>query len=160
MPFFGTFLQQAFVLVLSAIYGRNNAAFTPSLGGTTCALRAFGESRRRLCYRPCDLHVSRKSRLLSSIRLIDSQISQAPCAASAVSENIQYQTYDRCPESVTDLQGCICTQDNNFASISSALSSSVSARCGSTASDDQASAQTVSSKYVQDVAPSNTRPRC
>ncbi|KAJ9151171.1 TPR/MLP1/MLP2-like protein [Pleurostoma richardsiae] len=71
----------------------------------------------------------------------------APCAASAVSQNIQALTYDHCPEAVTDLQGCVCTKDNNFASISSGIQASVSYSCGSTASDDVASAQTVLTAY-------------
>ncbi|GAB1315887.1 hypothetical protein MFIFM68171_06097 [Madurella fahalii] len=64
----------------------------------------------------------------------------APCAQSALAYNIEAQTYDICPEAVTELQSCICTKNNNFASISSLLSSSVSYSCGSTASEDQASA--------------------
>ena len=72
---------------------------------------------------------------------------QAPCAASALSQNIMSQTYSNCPEAVTDLQSCVCTKNQNFASISTAVSSSVSYSCGSTASDDQASAMTVLSAY-------------
>ncbi|KAI1086989.1 hypothetical protein F5B19DRAFT_487073 [Rostrohypoxylon terebratum] len=71
----------------------------------------------------------------------------APCAATAVSENIQTQTIDNCPEAVTDLQSCVCTKDNNFASISSGISKSVSGSCGSTASADQTSAASVLSAY-------------
>lgn len=72
---------------------------------------------------------------------------QAPCAASALSENILGQTYSNCPEAVTELQSCVCTKNMNFASISTKISSSVSYSCGSTASDDQASAMTVLSAY-------------
>ncbi|KAI1656384.1 hypothetical protein F4813DRAFT_364204 [Daldinia decipiens] len=71
----------------------------------------------------------------------------APCAAAAVSENVQAQTYQNCPEAVTDLQSCVCTKNNNFASISTGISSSVSRSCGSTASEDQASAASVFNAY-------------
>ncbi|KAI1806248.1 hypothetical protein F4811DRAFT_511208 [Daldinia bambusicola] len=71
----------------------------------------------------------------------------APCAASAVSENVQAQTNQNCPEAVTDLQSCVCTKNNNFASISTGISSSVSRSCGSTASEDQASAASVFEAY-------------
>ncbi|KAI1768619.1 hypothetical protein GGR53DRAFT_517776 [Hypoxylon sp. FL1150] len=71
----------------------------------------------------------------------------APCAASAISENVQAQTNDDCPEAVTDLQSCVCTKNNNFASISTGISSSVSYSCGSTASEDQASAASVFKAY-------------
>ncbi|KAI2633165.1 hypothetical protein GGS26DRAFT_555510 [Hypomontagnella submonticulosa] len=71
----------------------------------------------------------------------------APCAARAVSANVQSQTYENCPEAVTDLQSCVCTKNNNFASISTGISKSVSYSCGSTASEDQASAASVFSAY-------------
>ncbi|OTB12143.1 hypothetical protein K445DRAFT_321405 [Daldinia sp. EC12] len=71
----------------------------------------------------------------------------APCAAAAVSENVQAQTNQNCPEAVTDLQSCVCTKNNNFASISTGISSSVSRSCGSTASEDQASAASVFKAY-------------
>lgn len=72
---------------------------------------------------------------------------QAPCAASAVSYNVQAQTYDNCPEAVEDLQSCVCTKNNNFAAVSKAISSSVSYSCGPTATQDQASAATVLEAY-------------
>ncbi|KAK3316298.1 hypothetical protein B0H66DRAFT_290483 [Apodospora peruviana] len=85
--------------------------------------------------------------------------SLAPCAAYAISKNIQYQTYNKCPEAVTDLQACVCTKNNNFASISADISSDVSSSCGSTASEDQASAQTVLTAYCnQDKIPSFPTP--
>ncbi|KAL2162115.1 hypothetical protein VTH06DRAFT_7900 [Thermothelomyces fergusii] len=68
-------------------------------------------------------------------------------ALEAVSENIQWLTYDACPEAVSALQSCVCTKNNNLASISSEISASVSYECGSTASEDQASAQSVLSAY-------------
>lgn len=69
---------------------------------------------------------------------------QAPCAQSALSYNVQSQTNDKCPEAVTDLQSCVCTKNNNLAAISSKISVSISYSCGSTATDDQASAFSVS----------------
>ncbi|RYP88158.1 hypothetical protein DL770_004663 [Monosporascus sp. CRB-9-2] len=79
----------------------------------------------------------------------------APCAASAVSYNVQSQTYDSCPEAVEELQSCVCTKNNNFASVSREVSSSVSYSCGGTASDDQASAASVLSAYCNqaDITP-------
>ena len=60
---------------------------------------------------------------------------------------IQYQTNSACGEAVQDLQSCVCTKNNNFAALSTTLSSSVSYECGSTASDDLASVYVVYSKY-------------
>jgi hypothetical protein len=57
------------------------------------------------------------------------------------------RTYSACPEATDALQSCVCRKDNNFASISSAVSSSVKYYCGSTASEDQASAMTVLTAY-------------
>ena len=57
------------------------------------------------------------------------------------------QTYSNCPEAVTDLQSCVCTKNNNFAAISRETSSSVSYTCGSTATDDLASAYTALDQY-------------
>ena len=75
-----------------------------------------------------------------------SHIVLGACAERAVSQNIASQTLNsNCPEGVTDLQLCICT--DNFIAVSSRMSASVSATCGSTASDDQASASTVLSAY-------------
>ncbi|KAI1097544.1 hypothetical protein F4804DRAFT_347096 [Jackrogersella minutella] len=71
----------------------------------------------------------------------------APCAAAAISENVQAQTNQNCPEAVTDLQACVCTKNNNFASISTGISKSVSYSCGSTASEDQTSAGSVFEAY-------------
>ncbi|KAI1141685.1 hypothetical protein F5Y05DRAFT_270269 [Hypoxylon sp. FL0543] len=71
----------------------------------------------------------------------------APCAAAAISQNVQSQTFENCPEAVTDLQSCVCTKNNNFASISTGISKSVSYSCGSTASEDQVSAASVFEAY-------------
>ncbi|KAI1490516.1 hypothetical protein F5X96DRAFT_679049 [Biscogniauxia mediterranea] len=82
----------------------------------------------------------------------------SPCAATAVSLNVQSQTDENCPEAVTDLQSCVCTKNNNFASISTAISSSVSFSCGSTASDDQTSAASVFSVYCNKEASATAFP--
>ncbi|KAK1767659.1 hypothetical protein QBC33DRAFT_52559 [Phialemonium atrogriseum] len=82
----------------------------------------------------------------------------APCAASALSYDVMSQTYSNCPEAVSDLQSCVCTKNQNSASIFTALSSSVSYSCGSTASDDLASAQTVLSAYCNQEEPQPTFP--
>ncbi|KAK4034595.1 hypothetical protein C8A01DRAFT_38951 [Parachaetomium inaequale] len=73
-------------------------------------------------------------------------------ALSALSYNIQSQTYDACPEAVSELQSCVCTKNNNFVSISSKISLSISYSCGSTASEDQTSAQSVLSAYCDPAA--------
>lgn len=56
-------------------------------------------------------------------------------------------TEDNCPEAVTDLQSCVCSKNNYFASLSASISSDVSYSCGSTASSDQGSASLVFSAY-------------
>ncbi|KAI8676194.1 hypothetical protein NCS56_00506600 [Fusarium sp. Ph1] len=72
--------------------------------------------------------------------------SLAPCAASAISNNIRYQTFSKyCSEAVTDLQSCICTK--RFDDVSTTMSLMISVTCGSTASEDQASASTVLKAY-------------
>ncbi|KAK4145278.1 uncharacterized protein C8A04DRAFT_27038 [Dichotomopilus funicola] len=71
----------------------------------------------------------------------------APCAQSALAYNIQYLTGDACPEAVSELQSCVCTKNNNFRSVSSGISQSISYGCGSTASDDHSSAQSVLTAY-------------
>ncbi|KAK0672005.1 hypothetical protein QBC41DRAFT_38250 [Cercophora samala] len=79
--------------------------------------------------------------------------SLAPCASWAVSYNIQGLTRNACPQAVTELQSCVCSKNNNFASVGSDISSSVRMTCGSTASEDQASAATVLSAYCNQATP-------
>ncbi|KAI0466518.1 hypothetical protein F4859DRAFT_526616 [Xylaria cf. heliscus] len=57
----------------------------------------------------------------------------APCAQAAVSGVINYETVSACPSAATGLQSCICSKN--------------AGACGSTATDDQASAATVLSAY-------------
>ncbi|RSL44662.1 hypothetical protein CEP53_011121 [Fusarium sp. AF-6] len=72
--------------------------------------------------------------------------SLAPCAASAISNNIRYQTFSKyCSEAVTDLQSCVCSK--RFDDVSTTMSLMISVTCGSTASEDQASASTVLKAY-------------
>ncbi|KAI1123263.1 hypothetical protein F5Y10DRAFT_252161 [Nemania abortiva] len=66
----------------------------------------------------------------------------APCAQAAVSGVIDYETVSDCPTGASALQSCICTKGSNQAFISSSIST-----CGSTATDDQASAATVLAGY-------------
>lgn len=80
-------------------------------------------------------------------RRADLQAAKAPCAASAINDNVQYQTDENCPEATDALQSCVCSKNNNFASISAGVISSVKYSCGSTATDDMASASTVLSAY-------------
>ncbi len=77
---------------------------------------------------------------------------QAPCAASAISENVQYMTEESCPSGVAALQSCVCSKNNNFASISADVVTSVKYSCGSTATDDISSASTVMSVYCNQQA--------
>ncbi|KAK3401953.1 hypothetical protein B0T20DRAFT_127111 [Sordaria brevicollis] len=85
--------------------------------------------------------------------------SLAPCAQTALSYNVQGQTRDACPPGVGELQGCVCTKNNNFAAIKSDVSKSVNYYCGSTATEDQASAATVLSAYCsQDKLPDFPQP--
>ncbi|KAI0429064.1 hypothetical protein F5Y09DRAFT_311372 [Xylaria sp. FL1042] len=73
----------------------------------------------------------------------------APCAQAAVSGVIDFETVSHCPSGASALQSCICSKNSggNLASISYAISASIDYTCGSTATDDQASASTVLSGY-------------
>ncbi|KAI0973414.1 hypothetical protein F4678DRAFT_426651 [Xylaria arbuscula] len=73
----------------------------------------------------------------------------APCAQDAVSGIIDYETVSHCPSGASALQSCICSKNGggNSASISYAISASIDYTCGSTATDDQASAATVLAGY-------------
>ncbi|KAK1779660.1 hypothetical protein QBC45DRAFT_477509 [Copromyces sp. CBS 386.78] len=85
--------------------------------------------------------------------------SLAPCAQTALSYNVQGQTRDACPPGANELQGCVCTKNNNFVAIKSDVSKSVNYYCGSTATEDQASAATVLSAYCsQDKLPEFPKP--
>ena len=71
----------------------------------------------------------------------------APCAMSAVSYALDDLTLSICPSGITALQSCACTKDNNAAGIATTISKSVSYQCGSTATDDFASASQVFFQY-------------
>lgn len=71
----------------------------------------------------------------------------APCASSAVSYALDHLTLSICPSGITALQSCACTKDNNAAAIATTISKSISAQCGSTASEDFASASQVFNQY-------------
>ena len=66
--------------------------------------------------------------------------SLAPCATSALGFAIQYLTGAKCPPGVSALQSCACSQDQNSAVLSSSISSDVLGSCGTTATEDVASA--------------------
>ncbi|KAM0276564.1 hypothetical protein ACHAQH_006616 [Verticillium albo-atrum] len=70
----------------------------------------------------------------------------APCAQTALSQNVQNQI-SSCGEAVTDLQSCVCTKGNNYADISTSISSSMSWNCGTTATEDYSSGYVVYSAY-------------
>ena len=74
--------------------------------------------------------------------------SLAPCAQDAVSNQVQDLTESACPQAVTALESCACSQDNNAASVVSAISTDVLNYCSSTATDDVASASAVFSRHV------------
>ncbi|KAK5625977.1 hypothetical protein RRF57_001693 [Xylaria bambusicola] len=78
----------------------------------------------------------------------------APCAQAAVSGVIDYETVSHCPSGASALQSCICSKNNggNLESISSAISESLDYTCGSTATDDHASASTVLAGYCDQAA--------
>lgn len=73
--------------------------------------------------------------------------SLAPCAASAVSYQVQGLTESTCPQGVTALESCACTQDNNAKAIASRISTDVLYYCSSTATEDVASASAVFAQY-------------
>lgn len=72
---------------------------------------------------------------------------QAPCAQDAVSGVIGAMTSDSCGEAVSELQSCVCSKNNNHDDVLESMSTSVSRRCGSTASDDHESVTSIFEKY-------------
>lgn len=76
------------------------------------------------------------------------RLTQAPCAASALSENIALQTYStRCGEGETELQSCICSNTALLSDVASDVSTGVTESCGSTADADVWSASKVMDQY-------------
>jgi len=65
---------------------------------------------------------------------------------------VQGLTEEKCPQSVTALESCACTQDQNSVSIASNIASNVQEGCGKTASEDLASASSVFSAYCNQAA--------
>jgi hypothetical protein len=85
--------------------------------------------------------------------------SLAPCAASAVSYVVQGLTNTKCPVLVTALESCACTKDQIPAAVATGISSSVLYSCGSTATDDVASASRVFDRYCnQDAVVTSAAP--
>ncbi|KAI0164005.1 hypothetical protein GGR57DRAFT_272348 [Xylariaceae sp. FL1272] len=73
--------------------------------------------------------------------------SLAPCAQSAVSYDIQSQTYDLCPSGPEALASCVCLNDDMTRRISTEITSDVKYYCDSTASDAISSALAVYDLY-------------
>ena len=71
----------------------------------------------------------------------------APCAAEGASYIVQGLTGADCPASVTALESCACTKDQNSAAVLASITSNVQENCGKTASEDVASASLVFSAY-------------
>jgi uncharacterized protein with beta-barrel porin domain len=60
---------------------------------------------------------------------------------------VQGLTGEKCPASVTALESCACTKDQNSAAVVASIASNVQENCGNTASEDVASATVVFSAY-------------
>lgn len=82
--------------------------------------------------------------------------SLAPCAAAAVSNEVQQLTYNDCPPEATALQSCACSKDQNSGAVQSSISTDVGLNCGSTATEDVTSASQVFNIYCGSPAPSTT----
>ena len=76
----------------------------------------------------------------------------APCAMSAVSDALSDLTLSICPSGITALQSCACTKDNNAVGVAKTIAASVSDACGTTATDDMASASQVFAQYCNPAA--------
>jgi len=74
--------------------------------------------------------------------------SLAPCAQYAVSYQVLGLTEFACPLAVTALESCACSQDNNSASVASAIASNILEDCDSTDTEDVASATAVFSRQA------------
>ncbi|KFY41720.1 hypothetical protein V494_02826 [Pseudogymnoascus sp. VKM F-4513 (FW-928)] len=73
--------------------------------------------------------------------------SLAPCAMTAVRDALNHLSLSACPSGITALQSCACTKDNLSAAIATTISKSVSLKCGSSATEDYASATQVFNQY-------------
>lgn len=61
----------------------------------------------------------------------------APCAASAISENIsKFSSKSACPTGDRQLQSCVCSQSELLSQVSRNVSAAVLRDCGSSATDD------------------------
>jgi hypothetical protein len=70
-----------------------------------------------------------------------------PCAGSALSYVVQHLTGEKCPSGASALESCACTKDQISLAVSGSLSYYVTYSCGSTHSEDIASAQAVFAGY-------------
>jgi hypothetical protein len=72
----------------------------------------------------------------------------APCAESAVSDIVQGLTEEICPSGASALASCACTKNQNSMYVSDKIGSNIlSGYCGTTHSEDVASAQAVFAAY-------------
>jgi hypothetical protein len=75
--------------------------------------------------------------------------SLAPCAQYAVSNQVQDLTDSSCPQAVTALASCACSQDDNSASVVSGISTDIIFNyCDATDTEDIASASAVFSRQA------------
>jgi len=70
-----------------------------------------------------------------------------PCAGSALEYLVQSLTYQQCPPGAPALVSCACLKDQNSLLVSEGINSQVTESCGTTHSEDVASAQAVFAGY-------------
>ncbi|KAG9233409.1 hypothetical protein BJ875DRAFT_535403 [Amylocarpus encephaloides] len=71
----------------------------------------------------------------------------APCAGSGISYAIQSLTRGLCPSDAPGLQSCACTKNQNSGVVTQGINSQVGYYCGSTHSEDKATAQAFFAGY-------------
>ncbi|KAI5459401.1 hypothetical protein BGZ63DRAFT_406693 [Mariannaea sp. PMI_226] len=73
----------------------------------------------------------------------------APCAASAISNDVFALTYSTtaCGDSEASMQSCVCSNSADFKTVWSSINTDISYYCGSSATDDQWSASKVMDQY-------------
>jgi hypothetical protein len=77
--------------------------------------------------------------------------SLALCAQYAVSNQVQGLTDSSCPQAVTALASCACSQDDNSVSVASGISTDVLQNCDATDTEDIASASAVFNRQAATV---------
>ncbi|KAL5349338.1 hypothetical protein ACLOAV_005628 [Pseudogymnoascus australis] len=84
--------------------------------------------------------------------------SLAPCAQTAVYVAVGQLTNNECPSGVVALQSCACTKGGIATNVQKSISSTVAARCGTTASEDFISASQMFNQYCSPGAKVTTKP--